>query len=82
MKTNNIKVTAKVIYISYKCTSFYGNPSYWVLFETESGTIHAYTASDAACGYGCKNYDGRMCEITYHFTRKGNAIITSMHKPE
>lgn len=82
MKTKNIKVRAKVIGTSYKCTSFYGNPSYWVSFETEKGVINAYTASDAACGYGCTNFNGKMCDITYHFTRKCNAIITSMRKPE
>ena len=82
MKTNNIKVRANVIGTSYKNTSIYGNPSYWVSFETEKGIIRAYTESDAACGYGCTNFNGKMCDITYHLTRSGNAVITSMNKPE
>jgi len=83
MAQKNIKVTAKVIGTSYKSTSYYGNPSYWVSFETTDGeTVHAYTATDAACGYGCTNFNGKDCAITYHYTRNGNAIITDMSKPE
>lgn len=83
MATKKIKVTAKVIGTSYKCTSYYGNPSYWVTFETKEGeTIHAYTANNAACGYACTNFNGKECEITYHHTRSGSAIIDYMDKPQ
>ena len=34
-----IKESAKVLGISYKTTSYYGNPSYWVKFETAKGEI-------------------------------------------
>ena len=82
METKNIKVTAKVIGTSYKSTSVNGNPSYWVSFEAENGIVRAYTASDASCGYGCTNFNGEMCDIVYHLTRSGNAVITSMNKPK
>ena len=77
----NITIRAKVVDISYKCTSYYGNPSYWVTFETKEGAIiHAHTANNAACGYGCKNYENKECEITYHYTQNNNAIIDYMRK--
>ena len=80
MAKNNIKVRAKVFGVQYKSTSYYGNPSYWVTFETDNGVLTAYTATDAACGYGCRNYLGGSAEITYHRTRTGNYIIDYMAK--
>ena len=82
MKTNKINAVVKVQATKYKSTSFYGNPSYWVIFEHNGERIKAYTATDAACGYGCTNYEGKMCEISYHYTRTGNAIIDYMRTPE
>ena len=83
MATKKIVVTAKVIGTSYKSTSYYGNPSYWVLFETEDGKeIRAYTASNAACAYSCTNFNGKQCVITYHYTRTGSAIIDYMKAPK
>ena len=62
--------------VRYKCTSYYGNPSYYVTFSDEDGgTLYGYTASNAACGYGCSNYVNRRAEITYHITRGGSVII-------
>lgn len=83
MATKDIKAVVKVITCSYKSTSFYGNPSYWVLFEYNGEKIKGYTASDASCGYGCTNFNGgKECEISFHYTKKGNVIINHMHKPE
>jgi len=62
--------------VRYKSTSYYGNPSYYVKFSTDDGKIiTGYTASNAACGYGCSNYVNRRAEIVYHYTRKGTLII-------
>ena len=74
-------VIAKVISTAYKCTSYYGNPSYWVTFQEADGAIiEGYTATNAACGYGCTNYEGKTAEITYHITRGGSVIIDYIHK--
>lgn len=81
MKAKEITEVVKVQATKYKSTSFYGNPSYWVLFEHNGELIKGYTATDAACGYGCTNYNGKLCKITYHYTRNGNVIINYMEKP-
>ena len=80
MKYNTIN--GLIIGISYKCTSIYGNPSYYIKFEdlTNGGYITGYTASDAACGYSCKNFEGKTAEIKYHITRKGSFIIDFINK--
>lgn len=76
-----IKELVTVNGTSYKCTSYYGNPSYWVNFTNNNGeTLTGYTANNASCGYGCTNFNGKKCEITYHFTRTGNIIIDYMAK--
>lgn len=62
----------------YKCTSNYGNPSYWVTFEDEEGILHrGYTASNASAGYTVPNYYGwqGVIYLDYHFTRAGSCII-------
>lgn len=70
--TKAVKITAA----EYKCTSYYGNPSYYVTFEDESGNeSRGYTASNAACGYGVKNFLNKYANITYHITRNGSLII-------
>ena len=79
----HILINAKVLGTSYKCTSYYGNPSYNVSFETTEGEIlKGYTANNASCGYSCTNYNGKMCAISYHLTKKGNIIIDSMREPK
>lgn len=67
-----------------KCMSVYGNPSYWVDFETkynrlcELGYRRGYTASNAQCGYSATNFVGKECVIEYHFSTTGNLIIDTM----
>lgn len=63
-----------------KCTSVYGNPSYWVEFEPKSkiGANKGYTASDASCGYIASDLKGKNVIIEYHFTRNGVLIIDTM----
>lgn len=76
-----INVIVFVESVSYRNTSYYGNPSYWVTFKTAEGEyITGYTGVDHACGYGCKNYVGKACRMTYHHTRSGNTIIDNMLK--
>lgn len=76
-----IKELVTVNSTSYKSTSYYGNPSYWVNFTNSNNkTLTGYTANNAACGYGCTNFNGKRCEITYHYTRNNNIIIDYMAK--
>lgn len=70
------RVIATITATSYKCTSFYGNPSHWVWFTDAEGREYCgHTASDAACGYSVTNYLNEPAEIVYHRTRKGTIII-------
>lgn len=75
--TNRIKVIGKIKGTSYRNTSYYGNPSYYILFETETGeTIKGYTAPNAACAYGCTNSEfSKFACIVYHITKGGKTII-------
>ena len=77
MKTNRIKTIGKIKGTSYRNTSYYGNPSYYVLFENEEGeTIKGYTAANAACGYSCTNSEFRQfAYIEYHTTKGGKVVI-------
>ena len=79
-------LTAKVFVTNttIKCLSKYGNPSYFISFETKDYRLSelkfkwGYTASNAQCGYSATNFVGRMCTIEYHFTPAGNLIIDRM----
>lgn len=77
MKTNRIKTIGKIKGTSYRNTSYYGNPSYYIAFEDEKGElIKGYTAPNAACAYGCKNPELReFAYIEYHFTKSGKIVI-------
>ena len=82
------RLTAKVFVTNttIKCLSKYGNPSYFISFETKDYRLNelrfkrGYTASDAQCGYSATNFAGRMCTIEYHFTSSGNLIIDRMEE--
>lgn len=70
-----------LVAIKYKCTSNYGNPSYWVRFKDSEGNYHqGYTASNAGAGYAIANYEYHKGAIylKYHFTRAGSCIIDSI----
>ena len=77
MKTQRQKTIGKIKGTSYRNTSYYGNPSYYVLFEDEKGeTIKGYTAPNSSCAYGCKNPDLReFAYIEYHSTKSGKIVI-------
>lgn len=80
MKTNRIKTIAKIKGTSYRNTSYFGNPSYYIVFEDEKGeTIKGYTAPNAACAYGCTNSEFReFACIVYHVTKSGKVIIDNI----
>ena len=77
MKSNRIKTIGKIKGTSYRNTSVYGNPSYYILFENSEGeTIKGYTAANAACAYGCTNSEFReFACIVYHITKSGKVVI-------
>lgn len=74
---NRIKTIGKIKGTSYRNTSYYGNPSYYVLFEDEKGeTIKGYTAPNASCGYSCTNSEFRkFAYIEFHETKSGKIVI-------
>lgn len=80
MKTQRQKTIGKIKGTSYRNTSYFGNPSYYILFETETGeTIKGYTAPNAACAYGCTNSELReFACIEYHITKGGKVIIDNI----
>ena len=80
MKSNRIKTIGKIKGVSYRNTSYYGNPSYYILFENSEGeTIKGYTAANAACAYGCTNSELReFACIVYHITKGGKVIIDNI----
>lgn len=80
MKTNRIQTIAKIKDVQFRNTSVYGNPSYYITFENETGeTIKGYTAANAACAYGCTNSELReFACIVYHITKGGKVIIDNI----
>ena len=80
MKTERIKVIGKIKGTAYRNTSYFGNPSYYILFENSEGeTIKGYTAANAACAYGCTNSEFReFAYIEYHKTKGGKVIIDNI----
>ena len=83
------KLVAKIVVksIERKCTSSYGNPSYWIEFDTKDyrlnriGVRRGHTGSNAQCGYYCSSsLEGKECWIEYHFTKKGTLIIDTMEE--
>lgn len=77
MTTKRIKVISKIKGASYRNTSVYGNPSYFLTFENEEGElIKGYTVANASCAYSCTNSDLReFAYIEYHITKGGKVII-------
>ena len=80
MTTKRIRTIGKIKGTAYRNTSYFGNPSYYILFETETGeTIKGYTAANAACAYGCTNSEFReFAYIVYHITKGGKVIIDNI----
>ena len=76
-RTNRIKVIGKIKGTSFRNTSSYGNPSYYITFENEKGElIKGYTVANSSCAYSCTNSDLReFAYIEYHITKGGKIII-------
>ena len=77
MKTERNKVISKIKDVTFRNRSVYGNPSYYITFDDETGeTIKGYTSPNADCAYGCRNEDLReFAYIEYHKTKSGKIVI-------
>lgn len=77
MTTNRIKTIAKIKDVTFRNRSVYGNPSYYIKFETEEGElIKGYTVANSSCAYGCTNPDLKeFAYIEYHVTKGGKIVI-------
>ena len=80
--SKRFNATVLVTDVSRKCTSSYGNPSYWVKVATtkDGRQFRGYTASNAQCGYIVSDLVGKKCKIEYHYSQKGNLIINTMEE--
>ena len=79
MMSKKLNATVLVTDVSRKCTSSYGNPSYWVTVKTRyNDEFRGYTASNASCGYIASDLVGKKVVIEYRFSKKGNLIIDNM----
>lgn len=74
--TKRVKVTN----VKYRNTSFVGNSSYWVTFETENDLLKGYTKPNTKAGLIADEVNGKVIDISYHYTKKGTLIIDSISK--
>lgn len=77
---NNV-IIARVLSVSFRNCSLYGNPSYYVSFENVANGeyFRGHTAPNSASGYGCRNFENGTAEIEYHEGAHG-VIIDYMRK--
>ena len=77
MKTNRKQTIGKIKNVTFKNKSVYGNPSYFIAFENETGEeITGYTSPNADCAYGCRNEDLKeFAYIEWHATKSGKIVI-------
>ena len=77
MKTERQKTIGKIKDVTFRNRSIYGNPSYYITFEDETGEeITGSTSPNADCAYGCKNPDLKeFAYIAYHLTKSGKIVI-------
>ena len=83
MATKKNVTAANIIETKWRNCSISGNSSYWVTFrdiETDN-IIYGYTAPDAACAYGVRNYGKNdIVYIKWHQTKSGKIIIDYIEK--
>lgn len=83
MATKKNVTAANIIETKWRNCSISGNSSYWVTFrdiETDN-EIYGYTAPDAACAYGVRNYGKNdIVYIKWHQTKSGKIIIDYIEK--
>ena len=80
MKTNRKQTIGKIKDVKFRNHSICGNPSYYIVFEDETGNILiGYTAPNAECAVGCKNSElQEFAYIEYHKTKSGKVVIDNI----
>ena len=77
MKNETIK---NVVLVRFeRCnSSVNGNPKYECTWKDGDNYLTGKTGTDCNCAYAVTNYqDGkRLADVTYHYTNRGNMIIT------
>ena len=71
------KANLKILKVERRNNSYYGNPSYQLITQTEYGEILiGKTATNAALGYEVSwTWEGDWKVLAYHFTKSGNCIF-------
>ena len=72
------KIIGKVTHYACLNNSYYGNPRYEVIIESEADIIRGKTQAKNSVGYSILNNLQGVNEFTYHYTRTSNIIITKM----
>lgn len=83
MATKKNVTAANIIEVKWRNCSINGNSSYWVTFrDTKTDSVYVgYTAPDAACAYGVRNYGKNdIVYIKWHQTKSGKIIIDYIEK--
>ena len=72
-----LKANLKILKVERRNNSYYGNPSYQLIAQTEYGEILiGKTATNAALGYEVSwTWEGDWKVLAYHFTKNGNCIF-------
>ena len=67
----------KILKVERCNNSYYGNPSYQLITQTEDGEILVgKTATNAVLGYEVSwTWEGDWKVLAYHFTKSGNCIF-------
>ena len=71
------KANLKILKVERRNNSYYGNPSYQLITQTEDGeTLIGKTATNATLGYEVSwTWEGEWKVLAYHFTKNGNCIF-------
>ena len=71
------KANLKILKIERRNNSYYGNPSYQLIAQTEDGEILVgKTATNAILGYEVSwTWEDEGKILAYHFTKNGNCIF-------
>ena len=71
------KANLKILKVERRNNSYYGNPSYQLITQTEYGEILiGKTATNATLGYQVSyTWEGDWKVLAYHFTKNGNCVF-------
>lgn len=71
--------TGKILNITRRNNSYYGNPAWTLVLEYDGEIIEAKTASNSACAYYLGySMEGKSITVRGHYTKKNNFIIDAI----